>query len=379
MLTATVLIPAHDEGPAIAETVRACFDQPYPVERVIVVADSCTDDTAEYARRAGATVLETKFRDKASNQNVALALVNTDAVVGFDGDTLPTPDCIQLMMSDIEAGFDATCATILPRQERGFLIRARRFSYAMGRRWWRLCQAKVGRMQVLTGAAYAFRTDAIRGVGGFPNGLISADMDATWALHKGGYKVGYAATAVALTQDPVTFREYRDQMRRWAAGYFQTMSKYRRQLVSWRSLLVVGTALFDLVSLFAFYGLLAFWLITGTGAPLVAGWVAWLGLHMVVNLTLVATVVGFRQAAMGLVPWLVMNAYNRWLYMTAMFREWVLGKHWASWTGRHGYAKQITPMSRRRKAVFTLGASLLFVRGKHRKERGRYRLEGAIV
>jgi cellulose synthase/poly-beta-1,6-N-acetylglucosamine synthase-like glycosyltransferase len=377
MLTATVLIPAHNEGPAIAETVRACFDQPYPVEQVIVVADSCTDDTVEHARRAGAAVIETEFRDKASNQNAALPLINTDAVVGFDGDTLPTPDCIQLMMADLEAGFDATCATILPRQERGFLIRARRFSYAMGRRWWRLCQAKVGRMQVLTGAAYAFRTEAIRNVGGFPNGLISADMDATWALHKDGYKVGYTPKAVALTQDPVTFREYRDQMRRWAAGYFQTMAKYRRQLVSWRSLLVVGTALFDLVSLFAFYGLLAFWLITGTGAPLVAGWVAWLGVHMVVNLTLVATVVGLRQAAMGLVPWLVMNTYNRWLYIAAMFREWVLGKHWASWTGRHGYAKQITPMSRRRKAVFTLGVSLLFVRGKHRRERGRYRLEGA--
>jgi cellulose synthase/poly-beta-1,6-N-acetylglucosamine synthase-like glycosyltransferase len=239
----------------------------------------------------------------------------------------------------------------------------------MGRRWWRLCQAKVGRIQVLTGAAYAFRTDAIKAVGGFPSGLISADMDATWALHKGGYRVGYTPRAVALTQDPETFGEYRRQMRRWAAGYFQNMAKYRRQLWHWRSMLVVGTALVDLVSLFWAYGLLAFWAVTGQGEALVATYAVWVVAHMVVNIVLVTTVVGAREALLGLGPWVVMNLYNRWLYLAALGREWVLGRHYASWTGRHGFATEITPMSRRRKAVLTLGVGLLFGRPR----RGRYR------
>jgi hypothetical protein len=58
-------------------------------------------------------------------------------------------------------------ATILPLQPRGFFSRARRFSYALGRRWWRLCQAQVGRIQVLTGASYAFKTPVIKRSGDF--------------------------------------------------------------------------------------------------------------------------------------------------------------------------------------------------------------------
>lgn len=52
-------VPAHDE-PSIASTVEnlLAVDHPKDLRRVIVVADNCTDDTAQRARSAGATVLE---------------------------------------------------------------------------------------------------------------------------------------------------------------------------------------------------------------------------------------------------------------------------------------------------------------------------------
>jgi glycosyltransferase involved in cell wall biosynthesis len=56
-----VVIPAHDEAHGIADTVRGVLaaKQARGVEcAVLVVADNCTDDTAERARAAGATVLE---------------------------------------------------------------------------------------------------------------------------------------------------------------------------------------------------------------------------------------------------------------------------------------------------------------------------------
>jgi poly-beta-1,6-N-acetyl-D-glucosamine synthase len=72
LLSATVLIPAHDEEGSIGELVRACLDQPYPIDEVVVVADSCSDATAERAREAGARVLEVDHQDKATAQNAAL-------------------------------------------------------------------------------------------------------------------------------------------------------------------------------------------------------------------------------------------------------------------------------------------------------------------
>ena len=127
--SATVLIPAHNEAETVYKLVRACVEQPYPLEGIIVVADSCTDDTARKAWQAGATkVLEVNYQDKALSQNAALWDIRSDVIVGFDGDTIPEPDCIELMIRDIEDGYDATCATVLPIQPRGFWIRARRFS-----------------------------------------------------------------------------------------------------------------------------------------------------------------------------------------------------------------------------------------------------------
>lgn len=352
-----MLIPAHNEAATVAELIRALRDQPYPLDGIVVVADSCSDDTAEAALRAGATkVIEVDFKDKANSQNAALFDIFTDVVVGFDGDTIPEPDCVELMIRDIENGFDATCATVLPIQPRGFFIRARRFAYALGRRWWRLCQARVGRIQVLTGAAYVFKTEAIKSIGGFPGGLISADMDATWALHRARYKLGYAGDAVALTYDPETFRVYKQQMRRWSSGYFQNMAKYRKELLHWRAMLVVWTAIFDLCCLFVYETALAITLITGHDR-LAGTFALWLAIHAIVTTGLVATVVGVREAVLGYFPYLIVNYYNKWLYLCAFTREWILGRHYVSWTGRQGRKTEITKMSRARKVTLTsLGA-----------------------
>jgi len=354
VLSATVLIPAHNEETSIGELVRACLERSYPIDEMIVVADACTDATAERAREAGARVLEVDYQDKATSQNAALWEIESDVIIGFDGDTCPEPGCIELMMEDLnERGYDATCSTILPMQPCGFFIRARRFSYALGRRWWRLCQAQVGRIQVLTGASYAFKTSVIKAVGGFPSGLISADMDATWAMHADGYKLGYAARAVALTVDPESFTVWRAQMRRWASGYAQNMAKYRRHLLHPRSLLVVGTALFDLVSLFWSWTFFAYLLTSGHGHLLFSVYAIYFAAHVVLNIGLVATIVGPKEAVLGFLPWFLVNFYTRWLYIAALFREWVLGRHYASWTGRQGRATVITPMSRGRKIVLT--------------------------
>lgn len=329
-LTVAVLIPAHNEEATIGELVRAVLDQPYPISQLIVVADSCSDRTAEVAREAGATlVLETTFKDKASNQNAALPHVTAEVIVGFDGDSRPEPDCISLMLADLEKGYDATCSSILPIQETGFFIEARRFAYSLGSQWWRLSQRRVGRIQVLTGASYAFRTEVVRAVGGFPNGLISADMDITWKLHEHGYKTWYTDKALTLTVDPATWKEYKAQMPRWAAGYFQNVARYRRLMLNWRSLLVVGTALFDLVTLWWWAFVVMYNLVTWQHLSMFHYMGYWFLAHSALTMYLVSRVVGWKKALLGFAPYTILNFYNKYLYSRSMLREWLLGRHYA--------------------------------------------------
>lgn len=61
------IVPAHNESQTVAETVRALLALP---AEVLVVADCCTDDTAERAREAGATVL---VREGRGDKSRALA------------------------------------------------------------------------------------------------------------------------------------------------------------------------------------------------------------------------------------------------------------------------------------------------------------------
>src|SRR5690606_9575507 len=53
-----VVIPAHNEELLIALTVSAVREKIAPASRVLVVADHCSDETAEKARLAGAEVIE---------------------------------------------------------------------------------------------------------------------------------------------------------------------------------------------------------------------------------------------------------------------------------------------------------------------------------
>lgn len=53
-----VLIPAHNEEPVIGQTLTSLNGQLGPLDRLIVIADNCADQTAALARQAGAEVFE---------------------------------------------------------------------------------------------------------------------------------------------------------------------------------------------------------------------------------------------------------------------------------------------------------------------------------
>ncbi|MBC8133092.1 MAG: glycosyltransferase family 2 protein, partial [Deltaproteobacteria bacterium] len=87
-----VLIPAHNEAPQIATTVRSLGAQLGVRDRLIVIADNCADETAAVARSAGATVIE---RQDAERRGKGFAL--TFALEYLDGDP---PDVVVVVDAD---------------------------------------------------------------------------------------------------------------------------------------------------------------------------------------------------------------------------------------------------------------------------------------
>lgn len=87
-----VLIPAHDEAAGIAATVASARASGDPNVAVLVVADNCTDDTADRARLAGARVVE-RYDAARRGKGYALAF-------GRDALTATPPACVVVLDAD---------------------------------------------------------------------------------------------------------------------------------------------------------------------------------------------------------------------------------------------------------------------------------------
>ncbi|MFT3987322.1 glycosyltransferase family 2 protein [Aestuariivirga sp.] len=98
-----LLVPAHNEVAGIADSVRAFVAQCGPRGRVVVVADNCSDDTAELAAKAGATVVvrhDTNRRGKGyalAFGRASLAADPPDVVVIADADCRFAPGALRAL------------------------------------------------------------------------------------------------------------------------------------------------------------------------------------------------------------------------------------------------------------------------------------------
>jgi len=110
--TFAVVVPAHDEELNISRTLLALRRLAYPVScfRIIVVADNCSDATAQKAKEAGAQVLERndpEHRGKGYALGFAfeqLLREDFDAFVVIDADTVPASSLLDVFDRRLSAG-----------------------------------------------------------------------------------------------------------------------------------------------------------------------------------------------------------------------------------------------------------------------------------
>jgi cellulose synthase/poly-beta-1,6-N-acetylglucosamine synthase-like glycosyltransferase len=120
----TVLVPAHNEADFIQRCVESLKHQDYPEERreLVVIADNCTDRTAELAGAAGATVLvRTAPKARGKGQALRWAIDDIlrrtgplpDGFVVVDGDSVADRDLLRGLSRCLEQGADAAQAEYL--------------------------------------------------------------------------------------------------------------------------------------------------------------------------------------------------------------------------------------------------------------------------
>jgi cellulose synthase/poly-beta-1,6-N-acetylglucosamine synthase-like glycosyltransferase len=296
-ITVTVLIPAHDEAASIGATLDSLSTQEPAPDRVIVVADNCTDATADIAREHGAEVFVTvdNTRKKAGALNQALSglldgMGDNDVVMCMDADTVLDDGFlaagIQRFTSD--RALMAIGGLFYGEEGHGLLGQLQRNEYV---RYSREIKRRRGRVFVLTGTASMFRARALRTVAESRDGILpgvqgdvydtaalTEDNELTLALKSLGGLMASPDGCRVVTELMPTWRTLWTQRLRWQRGALENLGAYGpapTMLRYWAQQLGIGYSVIALSS---------FWLLIITTLLATDRWVwfpFWLGVGTV--------------------------------------------------------------------------------------------------
>ena len=241
----TVLVPAHNEAATLPTTLTALGQQTRPPDRVIVVADNCTDRTADIAREMGyeafATVDNTHKKGGALNQMLARVLPMAgpdDAILVMDADTSLGPDFVAVAARHLETDPElaAVGGVFYGEQGGGILGQFQRNEYT---RYSLQIRQRKGRVFVLTGTATMFRAEALLDVAAargtfipgepgkvYDTAALTEDNELTLALKSLGATMMSPRECYVVTEIMPTWAALWRQRQRWQRGALENLGAY---------------------------------------------------------------------------------------------------------------------------------------------------------
>jgi poly-beta-1,6-N-acetyl-D-glucosamine synthase len=245
----TVIVPAFNEAPSIADTIRSLQSQSRVPARIIVVDDCSTDGTGDIAHACGVTVVRPPVNtgSKAGAQTFGLSFVETDFVVAVDADTTLAPDALERLLRCFDGEtVAAACGFVLPRQVQSIWERGRYIEYLFAFGFYKPVQDFYGRPLIASGCFSMYRTDILRQCGGWSARTLAEDMDLTWTFYQRGHSVRFEPAALAYPIEPHSYHYLRAQLQRWSHGFVQNVRLHWRGVLDVSFLRsAVGVALWD--------------------------------------------------------------------------------------------------------------------------------------
>ncbi|NLM83218.1 MAG: glycosyltransferase, partial [Clostridiales bacterium] len=227
-----VLISARNEERVIGHLIRSIREQNYPSElvTVFVVADNCTDRTAEVAEAEGAVVYR-RFNKQRVGKGYALDFLLSqilrdyprDAFDGFfvfDADNILDSNYIAEMNRTFSQGYR--------------IITSYRNSKNYGDNWvsagyslWFLRESRylnharmlLGTSCAISGTGFLVHRDIIEKYGGWKFFLLTEDIEFSVSNIIDGERIAFCKDAILYDEQPTSFRQSWLQRLRWAKGF----------------------------------------------------------------------------------------------------------------------------------------------------------------
>lgn len=221
-----VLIPAHNESTAIIPTIRSITPQLQEGDRLLVVADNCTDNTAEIARQEGAEVvirIEPEHRGKgyALDWGVKyLAQYSPDTVVFIDADCVLAPgslDHLRAAAQHYGRPVQALDLMLAPTHS-SVKMRFAQFAWAIKNHARPLGYFNLGLPCQLMGTGMAIPSKILSNMS-IASGHITEDLQLGLRLTEKGFPPTFCPEALVTSMFPSDSTSQLTQRTRWERGH----------------------------------------------------------------------------------------------------------------------------------------------------------------
>ncbi len=236
-----LLVAAHNEEAVVSDIVESLKKLDYPKELfdIFVIADNCTDKTAEKARKRGALVYE-RFNKEKRGKGYALEWMfenlfkmdkKYDAVCIFDADNLVSKNFLNEMNKKLCDGFKVVQGYLDSKNPKDtWITGAYSITFWTNNRMFQLARENMGLSSQLGGTGFAIDTSILKTLG-WGATCLTEDLEFSCKLVMSGEKVGWAHDAIVYDEKPLTLMQSWNQRQRWMQGYADVASRYFGKLM----------------------------------------------------------------------------------------------------------------------------------------------------
>jgi len=237
-----LVIAAHNEEKVIAHIIDSLLNQNYPrhLYDIFVVADNCTDRTAEIAQKHGAIVYK-RFNSCERGKGHALEWMfnkifnmgdKYDVISVFDADNLVSSNYLLEMNKQLCKGHKVVQGYIDSKNPfDSWITCSYSIAFWLSNRIFQLPRYYLGLTCGLCGTGFCIDIDVLKKIG-WGATCLTEDLEFTMKLALNGMKVAWAHNAVVYDEKPLTLKQSWHQRKRWMQGHADCASRYLPPLIS---------------------------------------------------------------------------------------------------------------------------------------------------
>ncbi|MCM3755973.1 glycosyltransferase family 2 protein [Sporosarcina aquimarina] len=232
-----ILIPAHNEGVVIKDTIEAMTALNYPGDlQIYVLNDNSSDETGEIAGDFAATFKNVHHiqvppgepRGKSRVLNHGLSISSNKYYCVYDADNQPDSEALIKLVATAEKNEQSAGAVGYVRtinEQKNWLTRMISIEFQVFQLLMQSGRWQLFKTGSLTGTNMLVKRSVIEDLGGYDPYAIAEDAELTLRITKAGYYLPIVTDSITWEQEPETLGVYLKQRTRWLQGNLYIVEK----------------------------------------------------------------------------------------------------------------------------------------------------------